>query len=159
VKYRGFVFWVTFLLYGFFDFVCFGNETYTKKLIAAVLVGEAGGEGTKGMLAVGEVIHQRSVEWRLSPFKVVMQANGRFHAFSCLNDVGPEKLIKKHQNKKAYQAALHIAELVCDTPEKLPKITRQATHFAVKGFKPWWAGNHAPVVTIGNHSFYRLPNH
>jgi len=43
-----------------------------------------------------------------------------------------------------------------DRPETFGNSTRGATHFAHKQMTPWWARGRDPVVTIGNHTFYRL---
>jgi spore germination cell wall hydrolase CwlJ-like protein len=132
-------------------------QTYQEKAVAAVLMGEAWGEGTTGMLAVGEVIRERSVRLNRTPLKVIAAGRRGIHAFSCLNGTNLDALIRKFAKKPDYQRALRIARIVCRTPEQLPGITQGATHFVLATEQPYWAEGHQPVVVIGAHAFYRLP--
>lgn len=134
-------------------------QTYQEKVVAAVLMGEAWGEGERGMTAVAEVIHQRSKDQGKTPLQVVTHRVKRIHAFSCLNGTTPDKLVKKFNREPAYQTALKVARTACLTPEQLPGISRRATHFTRTKERPWWAKNQKPVVVIGNHSFYRMAHY
>src|SRR5664279_2351647 len=49
------------------------SSTYGQRLVAAVLMGEAEGEGEAGMVAVAEVVRNRAVERGRSPLQVVCQ--------------------------------------------------------------------------------------
>jgi len=131
-------------------------QTYQEKVVAAVLMGEAWGEGERGMTAVAEVINQRSKDQGKTPLQVVTHRVGKVHAFSCLNGTNADKLVRKFQKEEAYQTALKVAHVACAMPEKLPGITRKATHFTRTSERPWWAKNQKAVVVIGNHSFYRM---
>ena len=44
------------------------------------------------------------------------------------------------------------------THRPTPGLTQRATHFAHKQEKPHWTAGHLPVVILGNHAFYRLPD-
>ena len=134
-------------------------QTYQEKVVAAVLMGEAWGEGERGMIAVAEVINQRSKDQGKTPLQVVMHRVGRTPAFSCLNGTTSDKLVQKFKRESAYQTALQVARVACQTPEKLPGLTRRATHFTRTKERPWWAKNQKPVVVIGNHSFYRMAHY
>lgn len=129
---------------------------YQERAVAAVLMGEAWGEGSNGMLAVGEVIHERSVRLERSPLQVVTAGHRGVHAFSCLNGTSINALIRKFAPVPDYQVALRIARLVCRSPEQLPGITQGATHFVLATEQPYWAEGHEPVAIIGAHAFYRL---
>jgi spore germination cell wall hydrolase CwlJ-like protein len=131
-------------------------HTYQEKAVAAVLMGEAWGEGTTGMIAVGEVVRERSVRLNRTPLKVVTARGRGVHAFSCLNGTNIDALIRKFAKVSDYQTALEIARTVCRTPEQLPGITQGATHFVLATEQPYWAEGHEPVVVIGAHAFYRL---
>ena len=131
-------------------------QPYQEKVVAAVLMGEAWGEGERGMVAVAEVINQRSKDQDKTPLQVVTHRKGSVHAFSCLSGTTPDSLVKKFSREAAYQTALKVARLVCQTPEKLPGISRQATHFTNKKERPWWAKDRKPVAVIGNHAFYKM---
>jgi spore germination cell wall hydrolase CwlJ-like protein len=127
-----------------------GAATYGQQVIAAVLMGEAEGEGERGMIAVAEVIRKRADQKGISPLAIVKEPR----QFSCLNGLTPPQLIRKHWRKKDWETALKIARLMYNTPEKLPGITRGATHYAT--FIPKWARGHQPVAVIGNHYFWRF---
>jgi len=131
-------------------------QTYQEKVVAAVLMGEAWGEGERGMTAVAEVINQRVKDQSKTPLQVVTFHVGRLHAFSCMNRTTPERMVLKYQSEPMYQTALKVAMLACRTPEKLPGITKQATHFTRSSERPWWAKKKKAVAVIGNHSFYKM---
>jgi spore germination cell wall hydrolase CwlJ-like protein len=134
-------------------------QSYAHKAVAAVIVGEAGNQGEAGMSAVAEVIRQRTREMKKTPDQVVLAGRNGKHAFSCLNGLGPDALIRKQRREKPqFEYALGLAEKLFSAPETLPNATKQATHFTRKEEKPWWARGHKPVVIIGAHAFYRLPN-
>jgi spore germination cell wall hydrolase CwlJ-like protein len=131
-------------------------QTYEEKVIAAVLMGEAWGEGTNGMTAVAEVIHQRSVDKQKTLLQIVTTHSGHIHAFSCLNGTSPSQLISKFKDEPDFQKALEIAKTACRTPDQLPGTTKHANHFTRTDETPWWAKNKKAVAVVGNHSFYRM---
>lgn len=124
--------------------------TYGQQVVAAVIMGEAEGEGELGMLAVAEVIRTRADRRKLSPLAIVKQRK----QFSCLNKVSPQQLIRMHWRKKEWKQALRISRLMYNEPEKLPGITKGSTHYA--NFVPYWAKGKKPVVKIGKHYFWNL---
>lgn len=133
-------------------------QTYTHKAVAAVIVGEAGNQGEAGMAAVAEVIRQRCIEMKKTPTQVVLAGRNGRHAFSCLNGLGADALIRKQSRERgAFLYALGLADKLFSAPESLPNTTFKATHFTRKEEKPWWAKGHKPVVIIKDHAFYRLP--
>ncbi len=132
------------------------GHTYEEKAVAAVLMGEAWSEGTQGMLAVAEVIHQRSLDKKKTPLQVVTARGGRVHAFSCLNGTTLGALITRYSRKADYEKALEIAQAVCEEPDKLPGLTQAANHFTLATEQPYWAYGEQPVVIIGQHAFYKL---
>jgi spore germination cell wall hydrolase CwlJ-like protein len=135
------------------------GQTHEEKAVAAVLMGEAWSENVQGMTAVGEVIHQRSVEKGRTPLQVVAAHRGRIHAFSCVNGTSLDRLIRKFSQEPEYQEALQLAQMVCQTPEKLPGLTRSANHYTCATECPAWAKGVQPVVIIGRHAFYRLKHY
>jgi spore germination cell wall hydrolase CwlJ-like protein len=147
--------WITLLVWSGFPFaaaVCLTAATYGQQMVAAVLLAEARGEGAQGMMAVAEVIRQRADSIGVSMLAVLEPG-----AFSCLNRTTKDSLLRRFQNHSLFPAALEIARLAYNEPQKLPGLTRGATHFTRKHEKPCWTVGHSPVVTIGNHAFYRLP--
>jgi N-acetylmuramoyl-L-alanine amidase len=136
---------------------CAFGQTFEEKVVAAVIMGEAWGEGTAGMAAVAEVIHRRSVMSRRTPFQVVTQGSHKRMAFSCLAHATPTALVAKFARKPDYRTrALPLAQALAKWPASRSGITRCATHFTRKEEKPYWAKGHAPVAVIGDHAFYRL---
>ena len=126
--------------------------TYEEKAVAAVLIGEAGGEGKTGMTAVAEVILCRAREKQWTIREVI----GFPLAFSCLNETTVEALIRKNSSHKRYSEALQIARRMLRSPASFQNITRGANHFEIKTRTPGWAKGRKPVAVIGRHAFYRL---
>jgi hypothetical protein len=62
---------------------------YGQQVVAAVLMGEAWGEGEAAMTAVAEVIRRRADLKGISPLAVVVQPK----QFTCLNRCSPEDLV------------------------------------------------------------------
>jgi spore germination cell wall hydrolase CwlJ-like protein len=127
-------------------------QTYQEKVVAAVLLGEAWCQGRVGMVAVAEVIRQRSRERDLTPLQVVTQHK----AFSCLNRTTPDRLVRRYQDEPAFAEALGVARVLCVEPHKLPGITNSANHFTRVDERPRWARGQRPVAVIRSHAFYRL---
>ena len=133
-----------------------GAATFDERLIAAVLMAEAEGEGVAGMTAVGEVIANRARIRRMPPGRVVREP----HQFSPLNRVKPATLISRYEKRPLYAEALRIAETVTQTPERLPGLTAGADHFEhVQAPLPRWARGRKPVAVVGNLRFWLLSNH
>lgn len=124
--------------------------TYGQQVVAAVLMGEAWGEGRVGMIAVAEVIRTRADQEGISPLAVVKKPL----QFTSLNGTSPQRLIRKYQEAREWPVALEIARTMYNTPDQLPGITRGADHF--DHGVPYWARNKTPVAVIGRHKFYRL---
>lgn len=126
--------------------------TYGQKVVAAVLMAEAWGEGPKAMTAVAEVIRTRADKWGVSPLAVVK----RERHFSCLNQTTPEQLIRKFHDKEDFKVALTIARTMYNRPEHLPDFAEGATHFDALRNRPYWAQGKRPVAVIGKLAFYKL---
>ena len=125
--------------------------TYGQKVVAAVLLAEARGEGETGMMAVAEVIRHRADQKGVSMLAVVHAG-----AFSSLNGTTRDKLLRRFEHHPLFPEALRIARLAYNEPQKLRNLSHSATHFTDKDERPYWAEGHTPVAVIGNHTFYRL---
>jgi spore germination cell wall hydrolase CwlJ-like protein len=123
---------------------------WNEQVIAAVLLGEARGEGKTGMIAVGEVIHQRSVETGKVPVQVV--ASG----FSSRIGKTNVEMVRQYSREAAWNTALEIAQTVCQQPEKLPGITKGANAFDHRKSNPPWKRKARLVAVVKNHAFYRI---
>ena len=128
------------------------GQTYEQRVMAAVLMGEAWSQGTRGMTAVAEVVHQRSVDTHQTPLQVVL----RPAAFSCLNGTTPAQLLNRYESNPDFPKALRIARVACLCPKRLPGITRHANHYVTKNLHPYWTRHKKPVAVVGAHAFYRL---
>ncbi|MCX6892422.1 MAG: cell wall hydrolase [Verrucomicrobiota bacterium] len=130
-----------------------GAASFDQRLIAAVLMAEARGDGIVGMTAVGEVIANRARKRQLSPVLIVQQT----FQFSPLNRLRPHQLISRYEKLPLYRHALQIASTVIEAPEALPGLTAGADHFEQIGAPiPRWARGRKPVAIIGGHRFWVL---
>jgi len=130
---------------------------WERKLIAAVIIAEAGGEDMKGMKAVYEVIWQRGVQRKRSLYAVVTQRK----QFSCLNSTTPTELVQRMSQHSRYKwvrdELLKFPPLTVHTcpAHLLALATNRANHYHAVGVTPYWAKGEVGV-TIGNHRFYKL---
>jgi N-acetylmuramoyl-L-alanine amidase len=132
-----------------------GATSFDERLIAAVLMAEARGEGVIGMTAVGEVIANRARKRHMPAGLVVQQP----YQFSPLNRVKPHELIMRYEKMPLYREALRIATTVVQTPAELPGLVAGADHFERIGAPiPRWARGRRPVAVVGGHRFWLLDN-
>ena len=132
-----------------------GAASFDERLVAAVLMAEAQGEGIVGMTAVGEVIANRAQKRQLPPGLVVLEA----YQFSPLNRATPHNLVSRYEKMPLYREALRIARTVIQTPAALPGLTAGADHFEhLQAPIPRWARGRRPVAVVGGHRFWRLSN-
>ena len=130
-----------------------GAASFDERLIAAVLMAEAGGEGVVGMTAVGEVIANRARKRQMPPGLVVQQA----YQFSPLNRTKPRELVLRYHKMPLYREALRIANTVIQSPAELPGLAAGADHFEdIRAPVPSWARGRRPVAVVGGHRFWRL---
>jgi len=126
--------------------LCFSASAQTRQeVVAAVLIGEAGGEGSKGLEAVLEVIHERAKASHTSTYRVVTK---RFQ-FSCLNRISPKRLVQIARRHHRWSEAMNLAGLV----KVQTNWTRGANHYHAITINPGWPNK---VCEIGNHAFYRF---
>jgi spore germination cell wall hydrolase CwlJ-like protein len=128
------------------------RPTYGQQVVAAVLMGEAWGEGEAAMIAVAEVIRVRADAAGLSPLAVVQQP----YQFSCLNGIEPRELIGKFQRHRDFELALRISRDMYNSPSELPGIANGATHFERVGNRAHWTRGQQPVARFGRLNFYRV---
>ena len=132
-----------------------GAASFDERLVAAVLMAEARGEGIVGMTAVGEVIANRARKRQMPPGLVVQEA----YQFSPLNRTKPRELILRYEKEPLYREALRIANTVIHTPAELPGLAAGADHFEhIRAPVPRWARGQKPVAVVGGHRFWLLSN-
>ena len=120
----------------------FGNQ---RETVAATILAEARGEGESGMYAVACVIQQRAIDRKINAEKVCLQK----YQFSCNNKVVQLNLLKTPQAEYALSLA--------DSLEKLDlSFVKNSNHYHTKDISPSWKKGKKPVITIGNHIFYKL---
>lgn len=122
--------------------------TNTLAIVAAVLLGEARGEGTAGMEAVASVIVNRCEVRRQSPFQVVTAPK----QFSCWSPA----LVDRMRRERRWDYATILARRIHTSPHLIPDRTGGATHFYSGRTVPWWAVGRKPVAVIGGHKCFKL---
>lgn len=132
---------------------CRGSEPATRQelVLAAVLVGEAGGEGLVGMQAVADVIRTRAALAGTNAYQVTR----RKAAFSVLSG-GEDKLYRRTRQHVRFPQALDLARQLMRQPDSLPSIVPGATHFTNRHEKPYWARGQRPLYVIGDQAFWKL---
>ena len=120
--------------------------------MARTIYGEARGEGTRGMQAVGNVIMNRvkAGGWYGASIKDVVL---KPYQFSCWNEGDPNRTIILNATAAQLSSARNIADKIIDGT--LSDITGGATHYHAKSITPYWAKTLTKTATIGNHIFYK----
>lgn len=132
------------------------SEPTSRQIVAAVLIGEAGGEtnARASMRAVFEVIRNRAFElvqetpdvWQLAFIALKPEQ------FSCLNGTTPARLVERARRNKNWRLALRIVD-------RMPKtnLVKGANHYCRFDCAPEWVTRGVvPVARVGNHVFYKL---
>lgn len=120
--------------------------------LARTMWGEARGEGTRGMQAVGNVIMNRvkAGGWYGASIKDVVLKPYQFSAWN-INDPNRTKMLNA-TDKDLAQARKIAEQLISGT---LGDITNGATNYHAKNVSPTWAKNMTQTAVIGNHIFYK----
>ncbi|MCU0858923.1 MAG: cell wall hydrolase [Pontiellaceae bacterium] len=125
-----------------------------RRIIAACMVLEAGGEGIEGMQAVLNVMLNRAQGSLCGMVPQVLKRG----AFSCMAPVWCDKpdfdpLFQRAEKQiKPYEQAQQLINLLeegCLLDNSLG-----ATHFHAASILPYWADDLCYLTTIGNHIFY-----
>lgn len=116
-------------------------------VVHKTLIAEAGGEGIEGMVAVANVIRNRSIKRSLTPEQVVKQRL----QFSCWNngEGQVDRMLKR--NRSVWDDALTAWQL-----SWVEDVTGGADHYFADYIKrPVWAKNMTFSGRVGKHLFYR----
>jgi N-acetylmuramoyl-L-alanine amidase len=135
------------------------QRDYRVRVVEAVLLAEARGEGPGGIRRVAEVVRNRMVSRGQHAIDVVTGPK----QFSCLNGTTTDILLEQREGWQVPGETVQMAQW-CASQLVFPhgarfgssNITRGATHYHAAGPKPWWTGNRKPCHTYKNHIFYRL---
>lgn len=142
---------ITIAVYCFSFSVLLGQTlTRQQEVVAMTILGEARGEGKRGMYAVASVIAQRSIAWGKTAQAVCLQRK----QFSCWNTSNKNRaklrlLLNTPEAAYAKQLAIHLQQLN-------RKWIGNADHYCTLRTRPYWAKGKKPTATIGNHKFYKL---
>lgn len=118
-------------------------------VVAACLVGEAGGEGTKGMQAVMNVISNRARGKAEAMRGVVLKPK----QFSVFNGAKVADVVAKMKRHPMFaQASMIVRNSMMGN---LPDITGRATHYHAHSVNPSWAKSMKVTGTLGGHKFYK----
>ncbi len=138
------------------------NKTQEIDTLSRTMWGEARGEGSRGLQAVGHVVLNRVARakndsahgwWGTTIIAVCRKP----YQFSCWNGHDPsrEKLLNVTFKNPEFRLARAIAIRLLDDPN-VYDITRGATHYHRFDIHPYWAKGHAATIRIGAHIFYDL---
>lgn len=122
--------------------------TNALAIVAAVILGEARGEGTAGMDAVARVIITRASGRRKAPVDIVTAPR----QFSCWSPA----LVDRMRRERRWDYATLLARRIHTAPHMILDRTGGATHFYSGRTVPWWAAGRKPVAVIGGHKFFKL---
>ena len=129
------------------------SKNIESQVVAAVIIGEAGGEGEVGMLAVAGVIKNRMGQSR-SAYEVVTRPF-QFAAYSnpvLKKEMPIEDFVAKAALHSRWPYAMLLAEKISES--SIVDITEGATHFHTASTSPYWSKIFQFKVQIGNHKFY-----
>lgn len=141
----------------------------TEKLLAITAYGEAGGEGAEGMMAVLNVIRNRTADLSQygdsnvyavtgDPYKAVILKDKQFSMFNIGDPVRTiaERLATNFdsevQTNSALSQAYSLSQML--TQGTLADNTGGADHYHATYVMPSWAASMAVTGQIGNHIFY-----
>lgn len=131
---------------------------FRVRLVKCVILAEAQGEGTGGMLRVAEVIRNRSKRKNEPAVNIVSAP----FQFSCLNKRDSQKDFVEHVESTSPQDPQDYAQelarmLVFGSPDLNSDLTKGATHYYRAGTRrPKWALGFVPVHSYKNHIFFKL---
>ena len=130
--------------------------TPSERIVALTILGEARGEGKKGMYAVACVIQKRASERNLTPAKVCHQP----YQFSIWN-AGKGKIKKESElyylwKSKSMMYARELARAICKGKPLDQKFTGHANHYCRKEINNYWTRKGKVTKIIGNHKFFKL---
>lgn len=131
-----------------------------RNILALTLLGEAGGEGYEGMLAVMHSINNRAMSgrWGSNLAAIAIQKNAAgVHQYSTWNTPelgGNNPAARFNARQPVYAQAVRAINAVLNGESVDP--TQGATHYYAKGStKPYWWSSEAPqgAIEIGQHVF------
>jgi spore germination cell wall hydrolase CwlJ-like protein len=135
----------------------YSPDQWERQIVAACLVLEASDQGEQGMIAVANVMHNRSDK---NPSRIYREVK-KPYAFSSLNAATTGKTRNRgfagHVTRASRDLNWRIALRVVDKmyAGTLADLTRGATHYSLTNEYVSWMSNMKLTVVIGNHKFLR----
>ena len=134
--------------------------TQSERIIALTLLGEARGEGERGIFAVACVIQRRNWEKKITPAQVCLEKE-QFSPWNGVDRQGNYRLKKESElyhlwDSKHMMYARRLARCVNRKNTVLMDVTNGANHFCNINSNPYWVKGKKPVIIIGKHKFYKL---
>ena len=124
---------------------------WERAVVAAVIIGESGGHGRKGMAAVYEVIHRRATKGGTSCHAQVVKRK----QFSVLNNTTPKRLVKQMSRHREYKWVHdNLLKFVPLTSHTGTNPYNRCTHYHAASVTPYWAKGKMPYATFGGHKWY-----
>lgn len=109
------------------------QHTLEDRVVAAVIIGEAGGESVEGRRAVMHTINNRAKQRGQTHYQVVTAK----WQFSCLNGIDPQAYVALKMTHSKFQEALALA-----TDFRLGNVgtdpTHGASHYHTPAVHPYW---------------------
>jgi len=123
------------------------------KCLSEALYYEARGEGSKGQMAVAEVIFHRlhNKHYPQTICGVVYQGKD---TRDCQFSFACEKHAKNKDGDE-WDSAQMLAAQILTGVARMRDVTEEATHFHTISVTPEWADHLVRTIQIGNHIFYR----
>jgi len=122
-----------------------------RAVVAAVIVGESGGHGRKGMAAVYEVIHRRATKHGTSCYAQVVKRK----QFSVLNNKTPRQLVQQMSHHKEYKWVHDsLLKFIPLTSHTGTNPYNRCTHYHAVSVNPYWAKGKVPYATFSGHKWY-----
>ena len=135
--------------------------TYTERIVALTILGEARGEGKAGMYAVACVIQKRKLERN----KHIVQVCLKPKQFSIWNGIAKNQYDAQEQKlhylwkekPEVVNYAKWLARKCASRTERLDqKFTGHANHYCRKEINNYWTKKGTITKVIGNHKFFKL---
>ena len=123
------------------------------EVLGRTIYGEARGESITGKKAIAAVVLNRFKSGKWFAGQTIAETCQKRMQFSCWNDNDPNKEIITNATKEELSECLEIARMAIDG--EFGDIVCGACHYHTKQINPKWAVGKVPVVSIGNHLFYK----
>ena len=140
-----------------------GYETWSElDLLTGVIIGEARGESTAGMIGVGLTVKTRAENpkwwgrnWREVILRCKERSDGKLiFQFSCWQDLNANVIRECYRQRNALWKTVRAIALSVYSGD-LTDTLGGPTHYHAATVFPDWASGMERLSAVGNHIFYR----